>query len=162
MKRYFEKISYNEFKKEFKDDKKLYEEYNLPKRSTKNSAGYDFESLIDIVLSPNEIVKIPLAVKVNMYMDEVLMIYVRSSVGFKWNVRLCNQTGIIDSDYYNNPDNEGHVYIKLQNEGNKDFIIKKGDKICQGLFIKYLTVENEEAINKTRTGGFGSTNKGDK
>jgi len=157
--RYFEKISFEQFKKDVADDKKLYDEYTLPKRSTKYSAGYDFKSLFDFILKPGECKKIPLGVKVCMNSDEMMMLLVRSSMGFKYNVRMCNQVGIFESDYYNNESNEGHAFIKLQNEGNSDFIVKKGDKICQGIFVKFLTVDNEEEINDIRTGGFGSTNK---
>lgn len=156
--RCFEKISYKQFKEDIFDDVDKYNSFNLPHRSTINSAGYDFESLVDVVLKPHETVKIPTGVKVKMNADEVLMLYVRSSMGFKYNVRMCNQTGIIDSDYYNNPDNEGHIFIKIQNEGDKNFDIKVGDKICQGIFMKYLTVDNEEKILNERVSGIGSTN----
>lgn len=154
----FEKISFNQFCKDICDNKKLYEEYNLPIRSTKNSAGYDFFALQDYIIKPNEIIKIPLGVKVYMQDDEVLFLVVRSSMGFKYNVRLINQVGIVDSDYYNNPDNEGHMWLGLQNEGTTDFIIKKGDKILQGIFVKYLTIDNEENIENVRISGIGSTN----
>ena len=157
MSRYFEKISFEQFKKDVCDDKSLYDSYNIPKRSTKSSAGYDFESLIDFTLKPGEIGKYPLGVKANMNDGEVLLVVVRSSMGFKYNVRLCNQVGVIDKDYYNNPDNEGHMWIKLENQGDKDYIVKKGDKICQGIFINFLTVDNEEKIEKERVSGFGST-----
>lgn len=154
----FEKISFNQFCKDICDNKKLYEEYNLPIRSTKNSAGYDFFALQDYIIKPNEIIKIPLGVKVYMQYDEVLFLVVRSSIGFKYNVRLTNQVGVIDSDYYNNPDNEGHMWLCLQNEGKDDFIIKKGDKILQGIFVKYLTIDKEENIENIRVSGIGSTN----
>lgn len=160
--RKFEKISFEEFKKDVCDDKELYKSYNLPKRQTKYSAGYDFESLIEYTLKPNEIVKVPLGIKVIMNEDEMLMLFVRSSMGFKYNVRMCNQVGIIESDYYNNESNEGHMYVKLQNEGIEDFEIKKGDRICQGIFVKFLTADDEENINNVRTGGIGSTDKGEK
>lgn len=156
--RYFEKISFEQFKKDVKDDKKLYDSYKLPKRATKNSAGYDFYSLFDFTLKPKEIMKIPTGIKISMNNDEMLMLVVRSSQGFKYNVRLCNQVGILDSDYYNNKDNEGHAWIKLQNEGDIDYIVKKGEAICQGIFTKFLTIDNEEEINVERKGGFGSTN----
>lgn len=156
--RKFEKISFEQFKKDVKDDIELYNSYNIPKRSTKNSAGYDFESLYDFTLKPNEIIKIPTGIKVAMNPDEVLFMIVRSSMGFKYNVRLVNQVGVIDSDYYNNSDNEGHMFIKLHNQGNSDYVVKKGDKICQGIFTKYLTVDDEEQIENERLSGFGSTN----
>ena len=157
--RYFEKISFEQFKKDISDDLDLYNSYNLPKRSTKSSAGYDFEAINDFTLKPGEIKKIPLGIKANMNEEEVLFLIVRSSQGFKYNVRMCNQVGVIDKDYYNNIDNEGHMWIKLENHGDKDYIVNKGDKIIQGIFIPFLTVDNEEKIENIRTSGIGSTNK---
>ena len=162
MARYFEKISFEQFKKDCSDDIELYNSYSLPKRSTKYSAGYDFFSLYDFILKPGEIKKIPTGVKICMNEDEMLMLVVRSSMGFKYNVRMCNQIGIFESDYYNNINNEGHAWLKLQNEGDKDYIVKKGDAICQGIFTKFLTVDNEEKIINKRKGGLGSTNKEEK
>ncbi len=157
MERYFEKISFNQFKKDVVDNKKMYDAYSLPRRGTKNSAGYDFEALCDFVIKPGEIKKIPLGIKASMNDNEVLFILVRSSQGFKYNVRMCNQVGVIDSDYYNNSDNEGHIFIKLQNQGDNDYVVKTGDKICQGIFINYLVVDNEEKIERKRLSGIGST-----
>lgn len=157
--RKFEKISFEQFKKDIQDDLNLYNSYDIPSRGTKCAAGYDFESLFDFILKPNEIIKIPTGIKSDMNEDEVLLLIVRSSMGFKYNVRLVNQVGVIDKDYYNNINNEGHIFIKLKNEGDQDFIVNKGDKICQGIFTKFLTVNNEEEIVTIRTGGIGSTNK---
>ena len=151
-------VSYDQFRKDICDNKKLYDEYTLPTRSTKNSAGYDFVAINDFQIKPGEIKKIPLGIKVQMNEDEVLFLIVRSSMGFKYNVRMTNQIGVIDSDYYNNETNEGHMWISLQNEGKEDFIVKKGDHIVQGIFMKYLTVDDEEEINNVRISGFGSTN----
>lgn len=148
--RCFEKISFEQFSKDISDDRELYETYNLPRRDTKFAAGYDIYSLEDFILKPTEIIKIPTGVKANMNDDEVLLLVDRSSQGFKYNVRMCNQVGVIDKDYYNNKDNEGHIFVKLQNEGDKDYIVKKGDAIIQGLFIKYLTVDNEDDKFKIR------------
>lgn len=89
--RCFEKISYEQFKKDVGTDITLYNKYQLPKRETKFAAGYDFESLEDFNLKPGEMKKIPTGIKVNMNEDEVLFLIVRSSMGFKYNVRLCNQ-----------------------------------------------------------------------
>lgn len=157
MSRYFEKISFDQFKNDVSDDKAMYENYSLPKRSTINSAGYDFEVLYDFVIKPGQIKKIPLGIKASMNSNEVLLLLVRSSQGFKYNVRMCNQVGVIDSDYYNNVDNEGHIFIKLQNHGDNDYVVKTGDKICQGIFINYLVVDNEEKIERKRLSGIGST-----
>ncbi len=156
--RKFEKISFDQFKTSICDDKNLYNEYILPKRSTKYSAGYDFFAINDFVLKPGEIIKIPTGYKVAMEQDEMLMIVVRSGMGFKYNIRMCNQVGITDSDYYNNENNEGHVYVALQNQGDKDYVIKKGDAYAQGIFTKYLITDDDKAEGK-RSGGIGSTDK---
>lgn len=152
--RYFEKISYEQFEKDIKSDKNLYETYDIPSRKTKYAAGYDIYSLEDITIKSGEIVKIPTGLKANMEEDEVLLIVVRSSAGFKYNLRLCNQVGVIDKDYYNNSDNEGHIFIKLQNEGTKEVNIKAKEAICQGMFMKYLTVDNENTNFIEREGRY--------
>ncbi|MEE3344227.1 MAG: deoxyuridine 5'-triphosphate nucleotidohydrolase [Bacilli bacterium] len=157
MDRFFEKISFKQFKKDIENNRKLYDEYELPYRSSKNSCGYDFIAIKDYIIKPGEILKIPTGYKFKCKNDEFLMIVVRSSMGFKYNVRMCNQVGIIDSDFYNNVDNEGHMWVCLQNEGNKDFVINKGDKYCQGIFVKYFTCGDE--VDDIRVGGLGSTNK---
>lgn len=157
--RKFEKISLEQFKKDTGLTEKEYELYSIPKRSTKHSAGYDFMALTDFKINPNEIKLIPTGIKADMNEDEVLMIYIRSSLGFKFNLRMCNQTGIIDKDYYNNEDNEGHIFVKIQNEGDKPKEFKQGENIVQGIFTKFLTTDNEEEIKTERSGGFGSTNK---
>jgi dUTP pyrophosphatase len=158
MGRKFEKISFEQFCKDINNDKNLYEEYNLPKRHTKYSAGYDFYAIQDFVLKPGEIRKVPTGVKVRMQQDEMLMIIVRSSIGFKYNFRLCNQVGIIESDYYDNPSNEGHIWVALQNHGDREFVVNKGERFVQGIFSKFLIVDDEEDILIERVGGIGSTN----
>ena len=139
----FEKISYKQFCKDVCNDKNLYDNYKLPVRDSKLTAGYDIYLLEDIELKPNEIVKLPTGIKSYFQNDEVLMIVVRSSTGFKYNIRLVNQIGIIDADYYNNPNNEGHIFIKVQNEGKETVKFKAGDAIAQGLFLKYLTTKSD-------------------
>ena len=155
--RNFEKISFKQFKKDIIDSKETYNSYNIPVRHTNCSAGYDFESILSFELQPGEIKKIPTGIKVQMNQDEMLMIVVRSSTGFKYNVRMCNQVGIIESDYYNNSSNEGHMWIALQNEGTEVFKVEAGDRIAQGIFVKFLTVDEEEKLDNERNGGLGST-----
>ena len=154
--RKFEKVSIDEFSKYY--DKTLYEEYDLPKRMTSHSAGYDFFAIEGFTLKPGEIKKIPTGYKATFGNDEMLMILVRSSMGFKYNVRMTNQVGIIESDYYNNIDNEGHMFVSLQNEGDRDFVVKKGEGYAQGIFTKFLICD-DDVITNERKGGLGSTNK---
>lgn len=156
--RKFEKISKSEFLKDVPDAN--YDDIILPKRSTLNSAGYDFYSIISFTLSPGERRVIPTGIKVSMNSNEFLSIYIRSSLGFKWNIRMCNQVGIIDADYYNNSENEGHIFVCLMNEGNKVLEIKKGDRIVQGIFMPFLITDDDKTTD-IRMGGIGSTNKGD-
>ena len=156
--RKFEKISALKFKKDILDGK--YEDLVLPRRSTRNSAGYDFISVIDINLKPGERKIIPTGIKVIMNENEFLALYIRSSLGFKYNMRMFNQVGIIDADYYGNSDNEGHIYVCLENEGKEEINIKKGDRFVQGIFTPFLITDDDTAT-ETRLGGIGSTNKGD-
>ena len=154
--RKFEKVSIDEFSKYY--DKTMYEEYDLPKRMTRHSAGYDFLAIEGFTIKPGEIKKIPTGYKATFGTDEMLMILVRSSMGFKYNVRMTNQVGIIESDYYNNIDNEGHMFVSLQNEGDRDFVVKKGEGYAQGIFTKFLICDDDITTNE-RQGGLGSTNK---
>ena len=157
--RAFKKISFEQFRKDVKDDINLYNEFSLPKRGTKYAAGYDFYALYDYTLKPREIMKIPTGVKVSMEEDDVLFLIDRSSMGFKYNVRMCNQVGVIDADYYNNSNKEGNMCIRIQNEGDKDYIVKLGEAMIQGIFMKYLKTEDDIESESVRYGGFGSTNK---
>lgn len=131
----------------------------LPTRADNGSAGYDLYTPERLVIEPGEIVKFKTNIKVNMLIDEVLMLYVRSSIGIKRNLMLANGTGVIDSTYYNNPDNEGNIICVLFNYGKETQIIEAGDRIIQGIFIKYLTVDNDEPLSSTRIGGIGSSGK---
>ena len=130
-----------------------------PRRGTKHSAGYDFISPVEIAIPAHKMAKIPTGVKAAMNEDEILSIYPRSSIGFKTGIRLANTVGIVDSDYYNNSDNEGHIFIKFYNPTDEDYLIHIGDKIAQGIFTKYLIVDDEEEILTERVGGLGSTGK---
>ena len=146
----FEKISFEQFKKDIGNDEELYNNYLLPKRDSIYTAGYDIYLLSDLNIKPGERKKVPTGTKSYFEKDEVLLIVIRSSMGFKYNIRLCNQVGIIDSDYYNNKDNEGHIWLMIQNEGNEEYRLKKGEAIAQGIFIKYLTTKSDYNLNIQR------------
>ena len=146
----FEKISFERFKNDISDNEELYNSYLLPMRSSESTAGYDIYLLDDLKIMPNEIKKIPTGIKAHFEKDEVLFLIVRSSTGIKYNIRLCNQVGVIDADYYNNKDNEGHIWIKIQNENDKEIFIEKGQAIVQGIFMKYLTTDSDNRKNIVR------------
>ncbi len=135
----------------------IHEHMKLPQRATKKSSGYDFVSPFSFTLLPNESIAFPLGVKAYMQDDEELLIFPRSSVGFKYKVKIDNTIGKIDSDYYNNQANEGDICVFLTNTGNKNWVVNQGDKICQGTFYKYLTTDDDYPASEDRTGGMGST-----
>lgn len=135
---------------------------NLPVRKTKNSAGYDFEAVEDVTIPAFKAGIAPTLVKtgVKAYMqsDEVLMLFNRSSNPKKKGLILANSVGVIDGDYYENEDNDGHIMFAFYNIKDEDIIIHKGEAIGQGVFQKFLKVDNDNAEGE-RTGGFGSTDK---
>ena len=157
--RKFHKVSFNELKKHLNITKEEYEKYPLPKRGTANSAGYDFHFLKDITINPGETQKIPTGIKAQMNPSEVLLIFIRSSLGTKYHITLSNQTGIIDSDYYNNDNNEGEIFGQFINIGDTPVEIKFGQKIMQGIFMPYCLAVNDLPLNMQRNDGFGSTDK---
>ena len=157
----FEKISFEQYVKDVGGERhELAEEYldiKLPRRATAKSAGYDIYSPFSFELNPGETIKIPTGIKAYMQDDEVLKIYIRSSLGFKYDVTLSNNVGIIDADYANAL-NEGHIWIKLINHGDKTLSINKGEAIAQGIFEKYLKADDDKPVKEERVGGIGSTN----
>ena len=135
---------------------------NLPVRKTKYSAGYDIEAAEDVVVPSFKKGMAPTLIKTGLkaYMadDEVLMLYNRSSNPKKKGLILANSVGVVDKDYYGNPDNDGHIMFAFYNIKEEDTIIKKGEAIGQAVFQKYLVTDDDVASGE-RTGGFGSTDK---
>ena len=133
---------------------------HLPIRKTKRSAGYDFEAAEDTIVPAKSNVPtlIPTGIKSYMMDDEVLYLYNRSSNPKKKGLVLANSVGVIDADYYNNPDNDGHIMFAFYNVKDEDLTIKKGEAIGQGVFAKYLLTDDDSATGE-RVGGFGSTSK---
>lgn len=137
-------------------------EINLPVRKTKYSAGYDVEAAEDTTIPAFKKGMKPTLVKtgIKSYMqeNEYLMLANRSSNPGKKGLILANSVGIIDRDYYGNPDNDGHIMFAFYNIKDEDVEIKKGDCIGQAIFMPFLIADNDIAEG-IRTGGFGSTNK---
>ena len=151
----FEKVSLQEFSKTEKAND--YEKILMPKRATADSAGYDFFAVNDFTLSPNQTIKVATGIRVKIENGWVLKIYPRSSLGFKYRLRLDNTVGIIDSDYYY-AENQGHIFIKITNCGDKPLTVESGKAFAQGVFVEYgITIDDD--ADGVRTGGFGSTDK---
>lgn len=158
----FEKVSKEQFKKDCENNSwfledSVYDDLKLPARATKGSAGYDFYSPIEFRLKAGSTIVIPTGIRCEINPDYALLIMPRSGLGFKYQIFLSNTLGLIDSDYYYS-DNEGHIMIKLFNQGRKELHINEGEKFCQGVFIPYgITIDDE--CDGERNGGFGSTGK---
>lgn len=151
----FLKVSENEYLKV--GQKSIYDQIILPKRATSGSAGYDFFAPEEFTLLPNETIKIATGIRVKIDEGWVLKLYPRSSLGFKYRLSLDNTVGIIDSDYFN-ADNQGHIFIKMTNNGDKPLTVEQGKAFAQGIFVEYgITVDDD--CCEVRTGGFGSTDK---
>lgn len=144
----------------FKVSRVINEDIKLPERSTRNSSGYDFTAIEDVEIPPYKLGDNPFmvatGVKVAMLADEFLMLVNRSSNPKKKKLVIPNSVGIIDADYFNNPDNDGEMFFGFYNVSNEPVQIKKGEKLGQGIFMKYLKTNDDEADGE-RTGGFGST-----
>ena len=172
----FEKVSFEQFKKDFADTfnidldgdnvaenleyiKDVYDGIKLPKRATTGSAGYDFFAPIDFYLKPNQTIKIPTGIRSFMKNDQVLMLFPRSGLGFKYRMQLNNTIGVVDSDYKNS-DNEGHIFAKITNDTNEDktITVNVGEGFIQGIFLQYGITEDDNA-DGIRNGGFGSTGR---
>jgi len=138
------------------------EKINLPVRKTKYAAAYDIEALEDCVLPVFKTGQSPTlistGIKAYMGADEVLLLVPRSSGPKKKGILFPHSTGVIDKDYYGNPDNDGHILIQCINIKDEEVKIKKGEVVAQGIFQKYLVTDND-IVQGERLGGFGSTSK---
>lgn len=158
--------------------------FELPKRSTSKSAGYDiyvihpkvFEFLMNtnmqartlddvwkavveanekvVKCNKNGVIVLPTALKAYMQDDEFLLTTVRSGSGIKNGIQQANPPSVIDADYFENKDNDGHIYFAIRNNGLR--FDKPVMRIAQGVFMKYLIADNDNAKN-IRIGGIGST-----
>jgi len=134
----------------------FYEEINLPSRKTAQSCAYDIEAARPGFIPPGVTHSVPTGLKAYMLPDERLELHVRSGHAASYNLTLQNGEGQIDSDYYDNPKNEGHIIVLLRNEGTAPFRFEKGDRIAQGVFSKYLTTD-DDCPGGARNGGLEST-----
>ena len=134
------------------------EDVKLPERATANSAGYDFFAPGDITLPAKQLTRVMTGIKCELRPYMVLILANRSSNPSKKSLFLANGVGIVDADYYDNPDNEGEIGFEFYNNSEEDVIIEKNEKIGQGIITTYIKVEGDNATG-SREGGFGSTGK---
>lgn len=153
----------NEIKFEFtgrlKEDSEGGPYRRLPERSTKKSAGYDFFNPERVEIEPHTVKIVPTHIKAKFPDDVQLKLLNRSSNPKKKGVMLANGVGLVDADYYGNPDNDGNIGFMFYNFTDNVTVFEEGEKLGQGVFEKYLTVTNEDEITAERSGGFGSTGK---
>lgn len=136
------------------------EDTKLPTRATSNSAGYDFYSPEDFVIEPYGTYKFKTGIRAYMPSDEVLLINVRSSIGIKKNLTLLNTQGIIDADFaYSTDENAGNIMVGLRNLSDIPVEIKKGERVVQGIFVKYSIVDDDKPLSEERVGGVGSSGR---
>lgn len=170
----FEKVSFKQFKKDMADllekntdieDKEkflkdVYDGIRLPKRATKDSAGYDFFAPFSFYLNKDETIVIPTGIRIKLDKNKFLAVYPRSGHGFKYRSQLDNTVGIIDSDYYYS-DNEGHIMLKITCDSKMPgtrMSVELGSGFAQGIIQQYFKVDDDKAEG-LRNGGMGSTDK---
>lgn len=164
----FEKVSLSQFLEDWHEfspetgsaeAEKIYESIQMPRRATKGSAGYDFRAPVSFELAPGAEIRIPTGIRAKMDPGYVLMLFPRSSLGFRYRLQLNNTVGIIDSDYYS-ARNEGHIWCKLTNDTHegKTVSLSAGDGMVQGIFLPFGITLDDEAEGE-RVGGFGSTDR---
>ena len=130
----------------------------LPKRATAYSAGYDFFVSETREIPARGTALLPTGVKAKMPQGEVLLLFIRSSLGIKRGLTLANGVGVIDADYYGNPSNDGEISIAIRNCTDAPITIEKGERVAQGIFVPYAIVDDDD-VETTRQGGFGSSGK---
>lgn len=182
----FEKVTLGQFEKDLNDcfDKypKLIDFFNKegeyidledyytslvpPQRATEDSAGYDLFSPISFELDPGEEILIPLGFKIQLDPQVFLDVRPRSGLGSKFYLRLANTIGVIDRGHYNNPENEGNIFVKIRHEGWaldgtwKTLEVAQGQAFAQGILLPHYLTEDDNPREKTRLGGgFGSTDR---
>ena len=164
----FEKVSFEQFEKDWKkaypdtaDEtvREIYDDLKLPQRATKGSAGYDFTAPVRIEMKAGSQILIPTGIRAKIENGFVLLLFPRSSLGFKYRMQLDNTCGVIDSDYYEAA-NEGHIMCKLINDSRdgRTLTIEAGQGMVQGIFVPFGITEDDEA-DAQRTGGIGSTTR---
>lgn len=133
----------------------------LPRRHTQGAAGYDVTPYLrePVTLVPGSVTLLRTGIKAYVKPGWVLMLVIRSSVGLRRHLAIPHSLGIIDSDYADNPENEGEIFLPLWNFGSDPQTIAPGTRLAQGLFVPYGVTGDDSALTR-RHGGLGSTGTG--
>lgn len=153
------RTAFDIFTDEKKKEHRFPTDIKLPTRSDPRSAGYDFYLPKDITILPHQQIIVFTDVKAYMQPDEVLEIYIRSSLAIKQGLTLSNNVGIIDSSYYENESNDGNIGLALNNTTGKTIKLSAGERVAQGIFKKYLIIDEDTSTSEKRKGGIGSSGK---
>ena len=155
----FMKVSRERFEADrqeaFPDLPAPYDALKLPARATAGSAGYDFYAPVAFELRPGQSITLPTGVRARIDDGWALLLFPRSGLGFKYRLQLNNTVGVVDADYFG-ARNEGHIFIKLTNAGERVLRVGAGEAFAQGLFLPHGITCDDDA-DGLRTGGFGST-----
>lgn len=160
----FEKVSLKQFVEDWigtfgnRPDHIITEIYNgvrLPERKTRYSAGHDFYVPCNVRLAHGETARIPTGIRCRIDTGYVMLIFPRSSLGVKKHMAIANTIPVVDADYIN-ADNEGHIFIYIENRGDTVLKLKAGDAFVQAVFVPYGTADDDE-VREDRIGGIGST-----
>ena len=159
----FEKISMKQFIHDWVQEfgnrpdhiiAEIYNKIKLPERKTSYSAGHDFYMPYDFRIVPGGKIMIPTGIKCTMDNDYVMLIFPRSSLGIKKNMCISNTIPVVDADYIN-ADNEGHIFISIENHGAETIFLYSGDAFAQAVFVQYGVAD--DGVTAERRGGIGST-----
>ena len=143
---------------QFEQVSRMIDTIRLPERATQYSAGYDFFAPEDITLPAKSLTRVMTGVKCELVPSVCIILANRSSNPSKKNLFLANGVGVIDADYYNNPENEGEIGFEFYNNSDEDVKIEKNEKIGQGIIMHWVRTDDDNATG-SRDGGFGSTGK---
>lgn len=136
--------------------KKVSPDVALPQYHTSESAGFDIASSVDVTIVPGEVAKIPTGLVIAAPSGHFLLIAARSSLPLKKGLNMANGIGVVDPDYAGPND---QIHIIVHNFTKLPVEVKKGERLAQGIFIKFEQTEWEEVdvIRDTDRGGIGST-----
>ncbi len=136
-----------------------YDDITFPQRMSDLASGYDICAGVDeeFILKSGKRALIPTGFAIEMPQGIEAQIRPRSGLALKHGVTILNTPGTVDADY------RGHVQVIVVNLGNEDFLIKRGERIAQLVFMEIpktnLIIVEELDETERGSGGFGHTGR---